>query len=165
MFKKKCGLSFAKAARWYKSFSEMRKQKKLLLINLTFFLEIDYVFSSNRHFSNFFIKNVTFTKFLPKMRETKVSTATIKQCGKTRNSLSFTEKKFNRIIYSVISLVKPLLSRNFCEDEIKFLQIHEINKNLKQTVQMYELWRWRPTSNTITNYVLTFVLALICVLW
>ena len=33
----------------------MRKQKKLLLISLTF-LEIDYVFSSNRLFSNFFSK-------------------------------------------------------------------------------------------------------------
>ena len=145
----------------------MRKQKKLLLIMQLdfFFLEIDDVFSSNRLFSNFFSKNVTFTKFLPKMRDIKVSTNTVPQFLKTRNSLSFTEKKFRRIIYSVISLVKPLLSRNFCEDEIKFLQIHEINKNLKQTVQMYELWRWRPTSNTITNYVLTFVLALICVLW
>ena len=35
------------------------------------------------------------------------------QCGKTRNYL--TEKKFRQINHLVISLVKPLLSRNFCE--------------------------------------------------
>ena len=53
------------------------------------------------------------------MRETKVSTATVPQCGKTRNSLSFTEKKFRQKIYLVISLVKPFLSRNFCEKSVR----------------------------------------------
>ena len=36
---------------------------------------------------------------------------------KTRNSLI--EKKFRQINYLVISLVKPLLSRNFCENSLR----------------------------------------------
>ena len=42
--------------------------------------------SSNRLFSNFFSKTVTFTKFLPKMRENEVVLqVTGSQCGKMRN--------------------------------------------------------------------------------
>ena len=39
------------------------------------------------------------------------------QCGKTRNSL--TEKKFRQITYLIISLVKAMLSRNFCEKNVR----------------------------------------------
>ena len=42
------------------------------------------------------------------------SSSFITPCGKTRNSLSLTENIFRQINSSVISLVKPLVSRNIC---------------------------------------------------
>ena len=39
------------------------------------------------------------------------------QCGKNDN-FSLTEKKIRQINYLVISLVKPLLSRNFCQKRV-----------------------------------------------
>ena len=38
---------------------------------------------------------------------------------KRNEKFSLTEKKFRQINYLVISLVKPLLSRNFCEKSVR----------------------------------------------
>ena len=71
--------------------------------------------------SNFLItsKNATFTKFLYKEVPEKVSVIPIAQCGKIKNLLSpnFFFVKSTR--HLVNSLVKLLLSRNFCKKSVR----------------------------------------------
>ena len=42
MFKKKCGLSFAKAARWYKSFSGNAQTEEINFDQLDFSVKLNY---------------------------------------------------------------------------------------------------------------------------
>ena len=88
--------------------------------------------SSNQLISNFFSKTIAFTEFLRKKGEREFLQSpqcalwnthsalqcwkmknTVTQCGKTRNSLTW--KIFRQINSLVTYLVKPLLSRNFCQ--------------------------------------------------
>ena len=56
-----------------------------------------------------------------------ISTICTAQCEKTRHSLSL-KKKIRQINYLVISLVKPLISRNFCEKSVRenFCNFHTV---------------------------------------
>ena len=75
------------------------------------------IFSSNLLFSDFFGKNVTFTKFLPKMCETK------SQCGKTWNSLPC--NFFRQISFRVNFFSKKLIWWNFLQqNEVEFWNFH-----------------------------------------
>ena len=79
-------------------------------------------FSSNHLFSYFFSKIVDFTKLLPKKRKSKFSKlphfdehhAT---SGKIKNLVL--PKVFRQINSLVISLLKTLLSRNFCQKYVR----------------------------------------------
>ena len=84
-------------------------------INEKFTLTEEKFRQINYLFSNFSSETVTFTKFLPKMRESEF--LEFPQCDivekpEIRSHLIFFVKS---TIYLVISLVKPLLSRNFCQ--------------------------------------------------
>ena len=80
--------------------------------------------SSNQLFSNQFSKIIAFTKFLRKRCESTV------YCGKTRNSLS--PKVFFRQISSLVtSLVKTLISRNFCQKSVT-VNFHTVEREFLQ---------------------------------
>ena len=60
---------------------------------------------------------VTFTKFLPEMRETKSQQFPHSTLWKLQKC-TLTEKRFRQFNYLVTSLVKLLLSQNFCQKRV-----------------------------------------------
>ena len=98
-------------------------------------------FSWNQLFSNFFSKNVTFTKFLLKKREREFPQ--FPNCA-------FTEKKFRQINSLVICLVKLLLSRNFCPKSVR-LKFHNFH-----TVQC-TLWKLQKFTLTKKYFVKSLI--------
>ena len=77
--------------------------------------------------ATFFVKSILFHLFHSSL-VWKLRKFTVTQCRKTRNSLSLLENFFRQINYLVISLVKPLLSRNFCEKSVRenFCNFHTV---------------------------------------
>ena len=64
-----------------------------------------------------------FTKFLSKNRDTmclkhEILQDTVSQCGKMKK-IGLTKRKFRQINSLVISLVKTLISRNFCQKSVR----------------------------------------------
>ena len=84
------------------------------------------------------------------------------QCGKTWNSLSL-KKKIRQINYLVISLVKPLLSRNFCQKSVRenFRNFHTLP--LLLWIQNISWNRWLEYI-TLTKFLLKITWNLIILL-
>ena len=65
------------------------------------------------------------------------------QCSVRKNQKStLTEKIFRQINYLVISIVKPLLSRNFCEKSVRenFYNFHIVAEQIPPYVKITELY-------------------------
>ena len=75
--------------------------------------------SSNQLFSNLFSKTVTLTNYLPKMRERHVLFVISTHTTVWKNEKFSHWKKISSSQLKVISLVKPMLSRNFCEKSMR----------------------------------------------
>ena len=85
--------------------------------------------SSNQLFSNFFSKNVAFTKFLPKnVRKNFCNFHSVFFTVWKNEKFTVTNKKFRQINSLVLSLVKTLLSRNFCQISVtvNFHNFHNV---------------------------------------
>ena len=64
------------------------------------------------------------------------------QCTLWKNEkFSLTEKKFRQINHLVISLVKPLLSRNFCEKSVRenFCNFHTVVWKLRKFTSLIKI--------------------------
>ena len=86
--------------------------------------------SSNQLFSNLFSKNVAFTKFLSKKCDFHI----VAQYTVWKNEkFTLTAKIIRQIISLVISLVKTLLSRNFCQKCVR------VNFSVFHTLRVWKI--------------------------
>ena len=95
--------------------------------------------SSKLLFSTFFSKNVALTEFLPKKRESKFAHA---QCEQWK--IWSHQKIFRQIAYLVLSKVKTLLWRHFCQKSVR------INFRIFHTACVWHTALWKFWNFTAT---------------
>ena len=77
------------------------------------------------------------------------------QCGKTRNSLSPKKISSNQLFNNSFNLVKPLLSRNFCQKCVRenFRNFHTVHSEVWKKRKFTLAWQKFRESNVLSKEV------------